>query len=263
MPEISAGSVTLYYELHGPADAPVVVLSNGILMSTASWMHQVPALSRAWRVLLYDCRGQWRSEHPPGPYSMEMHAEDLAALLDALHIEKAHVAGISYGAELSMLFAARHPERVRSLIVSSAVSQVDPLLHAIVEEWIAAARAADPEALFRATVPMNFSEAWIAANGAALQSARQRYEELDFPALLELLLAFSGLEITGQLPSISAPTLVISGEEDILKPRKYSELITGQIPGAHLAMVPNAGHSVCWEQPVVFNALVLGFLAQV
>jgi len=99
MPEIVVNNVRLYYELHGPSEGEVLVLSNGIMMSTASWAYQTRVLSKHVRLLLYDCRGMWRSEHPDGPYSMEQHADDLAALLDALDIPVAHIGGISYGSE--------------------------------------------------------------------------------------------------------------------------------------------------------------------
>ncbi len=262
MPKIHANGIDLTYELHGPEEADVLVLSNGVLMSTASWAYQTPILSRHYRLLLYDCRGMWQSEHPPGPYSMALHAEDLAALLDGLGIGRAHIGGISYGAEISMVFALNYPERTRSLVLSSAVSQVDPLLEGMMEGWIAATRAKDPEMLFRVTYPVNFSEAWIAANGEALAAARERYEALDYDAFLELLLSFSQLDVTEELHRIAAPTLVIVGEEDILKPRKYAEVIAREIPNTELVVVPHAGHAVMWEQPGIFNSLVLGFLAK-
>jgi 3-oxoadipate enol-lactonase len=262
MPTVKANGIEIYYELHGPNGADVLVLSNGILMSTASWACQTPVLSRHCRLLLYDCRGMWRSEHPAGPYSMELHADDLTALLDALGIERAHIGGISYGGELSLAFALKYPARTRSLIVSSSVSQVDPLLKGFVDSWIAATRARDPELLFQVTYPLNFSEAWIAANQVALDAARERYKTLDMNAFLELLLAFSRLDLTTDLHAIAAPALVMVGEEDLLKPRKYAEIIAREIPGAELAVVPHAGHSVCWEQPGAFNTLVLGHVAR-
>ncbi len=262
MPRIQANGIELYYELHGPADAQVLVLSNGVLMSTASWAMQTPVLSKNLRLLLYDCRGMWQSDHPPGPYTMEQHADDLAALLDALHIERAHIGGISYGAELSIEFAVKYPQRTRSLIVSSAVSHLDPLLAGWMASWTAAARAGDPEMLFNVTYPLNFSERWIAANPRALEAARQRYHTLDCAAFYELLLSFSALNVTGRLKQITAPTLVIVGENDLLKPRKYAEIIAREIPGAELVVVPHAGHAVCWEQPGVFNTLLLGFVAK-
>ena len=161
-----------------------------------------------------------------------------------------------------MVFALRYPERTRSLVLSSAVSQVDPLLRAMMDGWIAAARAKDPELLFRVTLPVNFSELWIAANAAALEAARQRYRQLDMDAFHELLLSFSQLDITGDLRRITAPALVMVGEEDILKPRRYAEIIARELANSELAIIPHAGHAVLWEQPAVFNSLILGFLAK-
>jgi 3-oxoadipate enol-lactonase len=262
MPKVKVNDIQLYYELHGPEHADVLVLSNGVLMSTASWAFQTPVLSQHYRLLLHDCRGMWQSDHPPGPYSMELHADDLAALLDALGIERAHIAGASYGAEVGMVFALKHPERTQSLIVTSAVSQVDPLLKGMIDTWAAAARAHDAELLYQVVYPLTFSEAWIAANQATLDLARERYKTLDFDAFLELLLSFSQLDVTSDLHRIKAPTLVIVGEKDLVKPRKYSEIIISEIADVEYAIIPHAGHAVMWEEAGVFNSLLLGFLAK-
>jgi 3-oxoadipate enol-lactonase len=262
MPKISVNDIQIYYELHGPPDAEVVALSNGVLMSTASWALQTAVLSQRYRLLLYDCRGMWQSEHPPGPYSMEMHADDLAGLLDALGIEAAHIGGTSYGAEISMIFALRYPERTKSLIVTSAASHVEPLLKSFIDNWYAAAVAQDPKQLFQAVYPITFSDAWIAENQVALNQAQERYKLLDFEAFSVLLLSFSQLNITENLHRITAPTLVVVGEEDILKPRHYSEIITEKIPNAEFAVIPGAGHAALWEKADVFNSLLLGFLAK-
>lgn len=262
MSRIEANGIQIYYELHGPEEAEVLVLSNGVLMSTASWAFQTPVISQHYRLLLYDCRGMWQSDHPPGPYSMELHAQDLARLLDALNIESAHIGGTSYGAEISMVFALKYPGRTRSLIVTSAVSHLYPLLQGWIDTWINAAQAKDPEMLFRSVYPLTFSENWIGANQPILDEARERYKSLDFEALLELFLCFSQLDITQSLSRIEAPTLVAVGEEDILKPRAYSEIIAREIPKAEFALIPYAGHAALWEQAGVFNTLILGFLAK-
>jgi 3-oxoadipate enol-lactonase len=262
MPKVMANGIRLYYELHGPEDGEVLVLSNGVLMSTASWAYQTPVLSQHYRLLLYDCRGMWQSDHPPGPYSMAQHADDLAGLLDALGIEAAHIGGTSYGAEVSMVFALNYPARTRSLIVTSAVSHLDPLLRGLADIWISAARAHDPDLLYRVVYPLTFSEAWIAANQATLDLARERYETLDFDALLELFLCFSRLDITAELRRITAPTLVVAGELDALKSRKYSDILAREIPNAEYALIPQAGHAAMWERAGVFNSLLLGFLAK-
>jgi 3-oxoadipate enol-lactonase len=261
MPKAIANGIELYYELHGPEDADVLVLSNGVLMSTASWAFQTPVLSQHYRLLLYDCRGMWQSDHTPGPYSMELHAEDLAALLDALGIERAHIGGTSYGAEVSMVFALKYPERTKRLIVTSAVSELDPVLRGLAEVWAYAAQQQDAELLFRAVYPLTFSAPWIAANQAVLDQARERYNSLDMEAFLELMKAFIDLDITSDLHRIEAPALVVAGEDDLLKPRQYSGIIVRELTDAQLAIIPHAGHAAMWEQPAAFNALILGFLA--
>lgn len=262
MPKIAVNDIQIYYEFHGPPDGDVVVLSNGVLMSTASWAFQTAALSQRYRLLLYDCRGMWQSDHPQGPYSMELHAEDLAGLMDVLDIESAHIGGTSYGAEISMIFALKYPDRTKSLMVTSAVSHVESLLQGFIEIWYGAAQAHDPERLFQVVYPLTFSEAWIADNQATLDQARERYQLLDFDAFSELLLSFSQLNITDDLNQITAPTLVIVGEDDMLKPRAYSEIIADQIPHAEFAVIPGAGHAALWEKAEVFNSLLLGFLTK-
>jgi 3-oxoadipate enol-lactonase len=260
MARITVNGVDLYYEWHGPEGAPVLVLSNGILANTQSWVYQKPVLSRFFRLLLYDCRGQGQSEHPPGPYSMEQHADDLAALLTALGVRRAHVGGISYGAEISLMVGYRYPELVRTLVICSAVSHVDPLLQAIIQRWKIAARSRDGETFFWLTHTDNFSSGWIARHQDFLQSSISRYQALDFTAVEWLLDSFLGLNITGELHRIPAPTLVICGEQDILKPRTYAERIVREIPQAEFVLIPECGHVVIWEKPDIFNSLVLGFL---
>ncbi len=262
MSKLHVNDVELYYELHGPEDADVLVLSNGILMSTASWAFQTPVLSKHYRLLLYDCRGMWQSEHPPGPYSMETHVDDLAALLDGLGIERAHVGGISYGGEVSLTFALRHPERTRSLIVADAVSHVEPQLRIVVQGWIGAARMGNAQLFFDATVPWNFSSRFILQNPELLEQALSRYALLDYPAVVRLCECFLAFDVTERLGEIVAPTCVIVGQEDILKGRAYAETIAGGIAEAEFHLVSRSGHATCWEQPQVFNSILLGFLAR-
>ena len=259
MPYQKVNDIQIYYELHGPENADVIVLSNGIFMSTASWGYQVAAFKKHFRVLVYDCRGMWQSDHPAGPYSMEQHADDLAALLAALGIEKAHIGGISYGGEISMVFALKYPQHTRSLIISSSVSQIDPMLQVMGKSWMSALHNNDADTLFEVTFPANFSEPWIAANPGVQEPSRRKYHEMDLKAAEELMLAFSKVDFTSELKKITAPTLVLVGELDILKTRKYAEIITREIHGAELVVIPHGGHAICMEKPGEFNDVVLGF----
>ena len=262
MPKIKVNGLDLYYELHGAEDSPVLVLNNGIIMNAASsWVFQTEALSAVYRVLLYDCRGQGQSDHPEEAYSMELHADDLAGLLDGLNIKTAHIAGISYGGEVAQVFALKYPEKINTLILADTASEVGPQLSLVIHSWMDALRTGDAAAFFNATVPWNFSAEFIRENPVLLETAKQRYGQLDFPSVLRLCQSFLELDLTSRLGEISAPTCVLVGEKDWLKGIEYAQILQEGIPGAELHLIPGAGHASCWENPEVFNRLVLEFLA--
>lgn len=263
MPILQANSISIYYELHGPEDAPVLVLNNGIIMNAAvSWAYQTAALSRHYRVLQYDCRGQGQTDHTEGPYTMALHAEDLAALLDALGIATAHIAGISYGGEVGQAFALAYPDRVRSLILVDTVSELGPELRVTGELWLDAARKADPGLFYNALVPWNFSVEFIAGHEALLADARRRYEDLDYPAVACLCECFLQVDFTARLGEIKAPTCIIVGQLDLLKGPAYARILKRGIPHAELHVLAGAGHASSWERPEEFNTVMLGFLAK-
>ncbi|MBW6474755.1 MAG: alpha/beta hydrolase [Anaerolineaceae bacterium] len=260
MPFLKVNKINIYYELHGNPEKETLVLSNGILMSTASWNYQVSELSRHFQVLVYDCRGMWQSDHPAGQYSMEQHADDLSELLSALGIERAHIAGISYGSEISMVFALKYPQQTKTLMIFDGVSQIDPLLKSFGDTWVAAAEQKNAALLLRVTTPLNFSEEWITKNEKIFPILEEKYKHLDFDAFIRLMESFFHLNITEMLPSIQVPTMVVVGEKDILKTRSYSEKIAELIPGSEFYVVPGSGHALCLEKPKEFNSLALGFV---
>jgi 3-oxoadipate enol-lactonase len=263
MPKIKVNGIDLYFELHGQGDRPVLVLNNGIIMNAASsWIFQTKTLARHYRVLQYDCRGQGQADHPQQAYSMELHADDLAGLLTALEIEKAHIAGISYGGEVAQAFVLKYPQRVESLMLADTVSEVRPALRIIVQSWLDAAREGNAQAFFDATVPWNFSAQFIAANPGLLKDARKRYDALDFQAIVRLCECFLEVNFTDQLGDIKVPTCIMVGEQDHLKGPEYAAVLKDHIEQAELHILQGAGHASCWERPEEFNSVILGFLAK-
>lgn len=263
MPKIEVNNLALYYELHGPEEAPVLVLNNGVIMNAASsWIFQTAALAKHYKILQYDCRGQGQSDHPRDPYSMEIHAGDLAALLDALGIERAHIAGISYGGEVAQAFVLNFPARVTSLILIDTVSEVRPELRIIAESWIDALMGGDPLAFFNATVPLNFSPNFIRENPQVFEEAKKRYALLDLPAVIRLIECFINVDFTDRLGEIKSPTCIAVGELDLLKGPAYADILKAGIPTAELHVIKGAGHVTCWERADELNTIILGFLAK-
>lgn len=262
MPVAQLNGTEIFHEVLGTGE-PVVLL-NGIMMTTGSWALQTRRLAERYRCVLHDFRGQLRSGKPAGPYRLEEHVDDLAALMDELGIGRAHLVGTSYGGEVGLLFSLAHPERVQSLAVASSVSHVEPLLRQQVRVWADTARHA-PERLYDVTAPHNFSNRFLSTRADALEQGRARlaaYPAEFFPAFAELVDAFAALDVTGRLPEITAPTLVLCGEEDALKPPAYSRIIAERIAGAEILLVPGAGHAVVIEEAETVNTALLGFLAK-
>jgi 3-oxoadipate enol-lactonase len=262
MPHTTVNGVELYYEVHGDGDE-MLVLNNGVIANTASWAFQLPALQSHYRVLLYDMRGQGQSQkwvEGDPPYTWQTHADDLAALLDDLGIEIAHIGGISYGGELTLVFALQYPERCRKLIIADAVCHVEPQLQAIVDSWARVAALGDHELFYRATWYWNFSETFFAEKFDFLLSRIEAAQALHLPSVVQLCHCFLSLNVTARLHEIPHPTCVMVGEADILKPVHYAQTIADTLPNASLHVLPGAGHASFWEGAELFNQIVLKFL---
>ncbi len=262
MPHLRVNDVNLYYKFHGPEDGEPVILNNGVFMNTTSWALQLPALCRRHRVLTYDMRGQGRSEHPEGEYSFAQHTDDLVALMDALGLERAHMVGTSYGGELNLMMGIHHPERCRTLVIITSVSHSDALCLAMVERWRLAAQLGDGPTFFRLIYPDVYSEAFLQERADLIPLAEERYATLDLPAAERLLDCFKRFNVTAELGRIQLPTLIASAELDLLKPRRYGEIMHRAIAGSEFHLIPGAGHVAVLEKAAEVNTLILGFLAK-
>ncbi len=258
--------LNLYYEVQGSGRETVLLL-NGIMMSTRTWGVLLPSLTANYRVVLHDFRGQLGSDQPDEIYTYDQHVADLLALLDHLEIKKAHLVGTSYGSEIGMDFAARHPERVASLTIAGGSSHVDELLRAKVRAWILATELAirhgERKAFYLITMPFNFSAQYIRGREAHFEKIAElvsHFPDTWFPAFKRLCECFLTLDLTAKLPRISSPTLVVAGTQDDLKPLHYSRLIAERIPDSRLIEI-DAGHAFVIERPTEFAGHVLRFLA--
>ena len=262
MPQVRVNGVNLYYEFHGPEDGELLILNNGVFMNTASWLFQLPELSKRYRVLTYDMRGQGKSDHPESEYSLELHGEDLAALMDALKVGKAHMVGTSYGGELNLVMGIRYPERCHSLTIITSVSHSDPLLAAMIGRWVLAAKMGDGSLFFRLIYADVYSENFLVGRPDLIPMAEQRYAQLDLQAAARLCESFARFNVTADLGKIKAPTCIASAELDMLKPRKYGKIMHQAIAGSEFHLIPGAGHVAVLEKVAEVNTIILGFLAK-
>ena len=254
MPLIAANGTQLFYDLAGPGGAPVVAFSNSIGTTIEMWDSQAQALSGRYRVLRYDTRGHARSPVVDQPVRIEDLADDLAGLLDALGIARAHVVGLSLGGMTAQAFAAARPDRVRSLVLM-ATSAYLPQGWA---ERAALVREQGMSAIVDAVMARWFTPAYQHAPLA--EALRERFLQIDPRGYAVCCGAIGVMDLRPSNASIRAPTLIVAGADDPATPPAMSEDIRSRIPDAELVVLPRAAHILAIERADRVNQIVAGFL---
>ena len=249
-------------------DGPPLLLLNGGLMSYPAWEPLAGPLAASCRLVRCDFRGQLLS---PGdaPPTIGGHADDLLRLLDALHIESAHVAGVSFGALVGITLAARAPSRVRSLVALNAAERVTPEIAArgtpLREAAHAAAHGGDGGQVLDLIAETTWSPEYRAAQSSALAARRQMVSLLPrtwFVGLEQLMASLENLDLTPLLPRITCPTLIVGGEADITFPIEHSRALAAGIPGARLVVIPEGSHGLVVERSADAIGLVVNFVRE-
>jgi 3-oxoadipate enol-lactonase len=241
----------------GPAGAPVVLLSNSLGSTRGMWDPQVPALAERYRVITYDTRGHGESPAPPGPYDLDDLVDDALAVLDAVGARRAHVVGVSLGGMTGIRMAARNPDRVHRLVLLCTSALPD---HDAFTQRAAAVREQGTAPLAAAVVSRWVTPAFAAANPdvvARLEGMVAGSDDEGYAACCEIL---GSMDLRGDLPAITAPTLVISGAQDQALPPAHQQLIAEGIPGAELLTLDPAAHIPTVEQPLQVTGALLGHL---
>ncbi|HVM77998.1 MAG TPA: alpha/beta hydrolase [Stellaceae bacterium] len=254
----------IYYECTGTG--PAIVFAHGLGGNHLSWWQQVPHFRERHTCIVFAHRGFTPSKERPGGAGAEAYADDLAALLDHLGIERASLVCQSMGGWTGIDFALRRPERVSALVLASTSGRVDfttvegPELAAI-KAWQAQTANARDLLLAEGVHPA------LGARGAREQPAAhflyQQIDALTPPAhkerIRKQIFTLRNLPAS-TLRKLAMPVLYIVGEEDVVFPAVAAAALARLTPGARVEPVPQAGHSVYFERPQRFNALVEAFL---
>jgi pimeloyl-ACP methyl ester carboxylesterase len=226
----------MYYEVHGSGGVPVVLL-HGAYMSTGAMQWLLSDLARSRQVIAVDLQGHGRTADVDRPLQYEQMADDVAALMDHLGIDQADITGYSMGGGVGLQLAIRHPERVRKLVAMSTGFRLDGMY----PEVIAGIAEITPEVFY--------GTPWYDENYAAVAPRPE-----DFPVLVEKLkrLDAEAFDWSQEIAGIAAPTLLVFGDADVLRPEHMVELfglLGGGVPGdltglpkARLAVLPGTTH---------------------
>jgi 3-oxoadipate enol-lactonase len=263
MPFIHATDGTrIHYEVTGKSGATPVLMIQGLGASKNAWNLQRIAMATRFRIISFDNRGAGRSDKPTEPFTLEQMADDALAVLDAAGIETAHVVGASMGGVISQIVAVKFSHRVRSLTLVCTACRNHPWRQELLQSW--AKTAADKgmievgkEAAQWVMSPRSFRRlvpafTWM----GPLAALRPRHS---FVSQIDAILN-TREDLVDQLSTITAPTMVIVGNQDILTPRGDSEEIAERIPNAELVVISGAAHGLMMEHSSTFNRILIEFL---
>lgn len=262
MPHAQANGINIYYESQGEGE-PLLLIA-GLGATHHLWELQVPSFARWYRVVTFDNRGAGDSDKPAEPYSIALFADDTAALMDTLGIERAHLYGQSMGGLIGQEFALRHPQRLRGLALGCTTFggprsvPLSPQAAAL----LAGMPSLPPEQAVERVMELFYSPRYRREHAGEARQRIGSYLPLRTPpdAYARQLAACLGFDAYDRLPEIAAPTLVINGAEDALIPAENSRIMAQRIPGAELVLFPEVGHLYFHEVPEEADAAVADFL---
>ena len=249
MPTVSSNGICLYYEESGTG--PAVVLVSGLGASHLSWAAAVPVLKDRFRCITPDNRGTGMSDAPPGPYTIDLMADDIAGLISHLGLAPVKVVGWSLGGSVVQSLLIHHGDLVERAVMVAAFPSYTELQHAWLDASLALRQSDAPDVAKAAHgMPWAFTPRHLSNHQAAFDGLRLIGSD-PHPTSLEAFQAQAAAIRTydsrAQLPGINTPTLILVGAEDVLTPVAQSIEMADLIPKATLTVLPRGGHGLVIE----------------
>jgi pimeloyl-ACP methyl ester carboxylesterase len=265
MPRIRAGDIMLNYDQQGSGE-PLVLIPY-LAADYTCYTFQVADYSKHFTCISVDLRGTGESDKPGGAYSTEMFADDVAALMQAIDVQKAHITGLSLGAATGMWLAAKYPERVKSLSLHSGCPRSDPYIRTVLQGWQVMARALNsvPETIIQSIFPWCFTPELYAQKPDYIQAlsefVRGRPEQ-PVDAFIRQSDAVISHDADAQLAKIHAPTQITFGRYDVITSTRFADRLKNGIRRSELHIFEDCSHAPLYENVPAFNETTLAFLSK-
>ena len=246
MPTIRANGLDIGYDVRG-AGPPLVVLHGATSLGAEDFAAQLPLLSKAFLVHLPDARGHGRTRwDAANGFTYDWLVDDLTAFVDTLGLDSFHLLGFSMGAMSALQFGARHPERLRTLVVVGITTQREPRASV-------GRRLMDPARI-------------LARDEAFAATLARRHDAGQGPGAWQRLLPAIAADIAAQpllspaeIHRIDCPAMVVCGDRDPFVPTEHAAGLARQLPAGRLFIAPDCGHEVMARRPGLFNEAMAGF----
>ena len=262
MPRASVNGLKLYYEIEG--DGAPVVLIPGFAAGRWIWFKQTADLSRDFRVIIFDPRGVSASDKPEGPQTISLLAGDVAHLLETIGIQSAHIVGASFGGFVAQEFALKYPAMTRKLVLCctsfGGPNHVAPSTDTLAA--LASTKGLNSEERMRANLLLAFTPEYVRREVSEVDRIVRLRATNEVPEHIYLsqLQAAMSFNAESRLDQITSPTLVLTGDADVIVPVQNSRNLAAMIPGAELKIVAGGSHTFFIEQADQFNRIITEFL---
>ena len=263
MATVKANGIEIFYEITG--SGPPLTMIMGLGCSSRQWQWMLPLLAESFRVITFDNRGVGRSGKPDGEYTTDLFADDTAALLTTLGIDKTHVFGISVGGMIAQKFALNHPEKVDHLMLGCTMPSFFHLPPAAENvERLQGSQLLPPGSGVDEIIHLFLSETFCGEHPERVAALKEimlieKREQGEDAFFLQLGAAMDH-DTLEQVKYIEAPTLVITGDADPVAPVENARFLAAQIPGSTLIELPGVRHAFWVERPVESSEIIKTFM---
>ncbi|MDD3831337.1 MAG: alpha/beta hydrolase [Clostridia bacterium] len=253
----------IYYETHG--EGKPIILLNGVMMSTISWVPFIPSMSQDNQLILVDFLDQGKSDRMSQPYTQDLQVEVLRALLDHLNLDKASIMGISYGGEVLLKFAIKYGDRVDRLLLFNTTAKTSNWLRDIGRGWNNIGQTLDGQTYYNITIPVIYSSGFYQRESAWMNKREKvlvpLFSSKEFQARMKRLVdSAEQHDCQADLQKINNPTLIVTCMQDTLVPKVEQDYLALHIANAQYVAIMDSGHASMYEKPLLFTSLVLGFV---
>lgn len=259
-------NLNIYFEVQGNENAKeTIVFLNGLSQSTISWILTTPYFKNDYRIVLMDFIFQGQSDKTGEWRSFDTHARDVVSVLDYLKIDKAIIAGLSYGSLVAQHLAINHGNRISKLLLISTFAHKTPYYDAIELSWWRALEFGGYNLMLDIMLPSVLSENYFLNPLIPIDLMKQTRQEAneDKQALFKLMRATKErIDYRPELKKITIPTIVIQGEKDLLLPVHMAGEVAKAIPNSQFKVIPHVGHTLNLEAVPQMVTIMKDFLKQ-
>ena len=256
--KINANGIDINYTVEGAG--PWLTMSHSLACNLHMWDEEAKRLSRRYKVLRYDTRGHGASSAPAGAYTLELLADDLHGLLQALGVQSTHFVGLSMGGMIGQTFALKYPGMFKSLALCDTTSRYPAEAAGLWAERIKTVETQGMEPLVESTLARWFTARFRNARPEVVEKVAAMIRTTPALGYIGCSHAIPKINLTARLAQIRCPAVVIVGEDDPSTPVAMAEEIHQALPDSELVIIPSAAHLSNLEQPDAFNQALAGFL---